>query len=54
MNDNCRIGLHSFNDWRDVDKGLQQERTCRACKLVERRPFEPDPKPPYDPYADLR
>ena len=54
MNENCRIGLHSFNAWREIDKGQREERTCRQCRLVERRDYEPEPRPPYDPYRDLR
>ena len=54
MNENCRIGLHSFHEWREVDKGQQQERTCRHCRFVERRLYEAEPKPSYNPYNDLR
>lgn len=55
MNEFCSIGLHNFTDWEDKDMGLRQVRKCRACAVVEQRPWEPTEtvRPPHDPYADL-
>lgn len=51
MNEHCRIGLHSFDDWQE--KAGIETRVCRVCRHTEQRTSQPEPKPPRDPYADL-
>lgn len=56
MNEYCRIGLHSFTDWRDKGKSLVQTRSCRHCQAVEEQQWQPEDRPPprwRDPYDDL-
>ena len=53
MNEFCAIGLHSFSEWQDSKDGNWQSRSCRECKRPEQRPWEPEAKPPFDPYSEL-
>lgn len=53
MNENCRIGLHSFGEWEDKGKTLNQSRTCRECGETQQQQWKPEERAPYDPYRDL-
>lgn len=55
MDDRCNIGLHDYTDWRD-SHGEFQSRTCRQCRKIEERRWEPEGKAAArwrDPYDDL-